>query len=166
MSIPTISQWRERVQRVPLALLVFDGRRRSDERPPYLSIGVILSVGGRRVYELAGELDIAGVGYVHKKLCEAKQPVVVDLSQLTFIDAAGISVLLAARCTLESRGYPVEFRRAPTVIRRVFEAIDAADLLEERTSARDHGGGGQLISDAMPRSRSHAISEASPDVYR
>lgn len=98
---------------------------------PGLSLNVTVGGDGHHVYGLAGELDIAGVGYVHSKLCEADRPVVIDLSQLTFIDEAGVAALLAARFTIESRGYRVEFRRAADPVRKMFEVVGAGDMLDD-----------------------------------
>jgi len=59
------------------------------------------------VIRLAGELDLAAVPSLTRLLDEAAEvervTVVVDLSQVTFIDCAGLGPLLAARDRLDGR---------------------------------------------------------------
>ncbi len=56
--------------------------------------------GSDHVVELAGELDLAGSANVSEELRRVEatdaQEIVLDVSKLTFIDAAGIRVLLEA----------------------------------------------------------------------
>ena len=60
-------------------------------------------VGPRRV-RLAGELDIAGAPKVPVRLGTMTGDVELDCSGLTFIDASGLKVLIAAHRDCEARG--------------------------------------------------------------
>jgi anti-sigma B factor antagonist len=74
---------------------------------------------------LVGELDLAAREEVVAKLsATAASKVVVDLSDLTFVDAAGVQTLLVAKRAISGRGRSVELRGAQGVVRRVFELCD------------------------------------------
>ena len=60
-------------------------------------------VGPQRVC-LSGELDIAGVSAVRSQLMAMTGDVELDCSGLTFIDACGLRVLVAAHRDSEARG--------------------------------------------------------------
>lgn len=57
--------------------------------------------------------------------------VVVDLRRLTFIDSTGVSVLLSARRTLSDVGGAMSIRGASGIVRRMFEAAELADVLDD-----------------------------------
>ena len=116
--------------RVASVLRIVDGWRCSDQRPEYLSMKARVGGDGLHFYELGGELDIAGAGYVLNRLCEDGGSAVVDLSRLTFIDAAGISALLAARHNVDQRGGRFELHGATGFVRRVFDVVGVTDMLE------------------------------------
>ena len=59
---------------------------------------------GRRRLRLAGELDLAGVAGVRERLAATDGDIELDCSELTFIDASGLSVLVAAHRLCEARG--------------------------------------------------------------
>ncbi len=60
-----------------------------------------------------------------------ERDVVVDLCRLTFIDSTGLSVLLSARRTLQDVGGAMSIRGACGSVRRVFEAAELADVLDD-----------------------------------
>jgi len=60
-----------------------------------------------------------------------ERDVVVDLRRLTFIDSTGVSVLLSARRTLQDVGGAMSIRGASGSVRRVFEAAELADVLDD-----------------------------------
>jgi len=78
-----------------------------------------------------GELDLAGVGVARKRFAEAiaTEParVVIDLSELTFIDSTGISFLLSAVKQNDSGRLRFVACKAPAV-RRVFAITGVAEL--------------------------------------
>jgi anti-sigma B factor antagonist len=91
-----------------------------------------------KVVALRGELDFdeaPAFGRVLEELrTDGAQKVVVDLSELTFIDSSGISVLVtAARAASAARGTLVIASPIPHV-RRVFDIVNLSELMaiEER----------------------------------
>lgn len=88
--------------------------------------------GDRQVVRLVGELDLAYAGPVRAALVGIAGPeVVVDLSDLTFIDASGLSALVAARGQMATEGHRLLLVGAGSAVRRVFELTGLADLLTE-----------------------------------
>jgi anti-anti-sigma factor len=64
-------------------------------------------VSGNGVIRLSGEIDLAtadGVALLLKPMIEAGGPVVIDLSDVTFMDTTGIHVLVQAAEDLAQRG--------------------------------------------------------------
>lgn len=87
--------------------------------------------GHTQVVRLVGELDIASTSELRDVLVNiARSEVVVDLSGLTFIDAAGLSALMVARRTLTSGGQRFAITGASGLVRRVFELTDLAHFLD------------------------------------
>ena len=60
-----------------------------------------------------------------------ERDVLVDLVRLTFVDSTGMSVLLSARRTLLDVGGKLTIRGATGLVRRVFEAAELADVLND-----------------------------------
>jgi anti-anti-sigma factor len=61
----------------------------------------------------------------------AERQVVVDLQRLTFVDSTGLSVLLSARRALLDVGGTMTIRGASGLVRRVFQAAELADVLDD-----------------------------------
>jgi anti-sigma B factor antagonist len=105
------------------------------ERPgqPSGRLAVVVDASGdRRTVHLAGELDLETAAEARWMLRRvAGSAVVVDLSHLTFIDAAGVSALLLVRRQLEAAGRHFSIRRARGSVRRVFDLAGLDHLLEE-----------------------------------
>jgi stage II sporulation protein AA (anti-sigma F factor antagonist) len=74
---------------------------------------------------LAGELDIATAPLVTEaaNLIDRTTPecVIVDLSGLEFVDAAGLSALIQTREELTASGFLVLLRGTPPCLRRILE---------------------------------------------
>jgi anti-anti-sigma factor len=74
---------------------------------------------------LAGELDLVAAGPVREALTcamrEARPRLIVDLSELTFIDSSGLHVLLAVHRLCREAGLTLTIRPAPPNVQRVFE---------------------------------------------
>ena len=72
-----------------------------------------------------GELDLHSASVLRSVLNEAEEAgpdrVVLDLGGLTFIDSAGIGVLVGALRRLEARGGTLTVVDVPNAIRRVFD---------------------------------------------
>lgn len=80
---------------------------------------------GYREFRLAGELDLAGQNAFAEALSEEiglEGDLTLDLSELTFIDSAGIQALIRAADNLKDRGRLI--LRAPgKTVMRVFDLV-------------------------------------------
>lgn len=76
--------------------------------PPALHAAHCLVIGGWTVVELSGEIDCAAAGSVEWKLSGAIGPhcadLLVDLSEVAFLDAAGLHVLERAHARARALG--------------------------------------------------------------
>ncbi len=85
---------------------------------------------GRAIVFMSGEIDLAAKEQIGDALSAARQgsaDVVVDLSELTFIDSTGINALVSE--VLKVREGRFQIVGVPARIRRVFEITGVADLL-------------------------------------
>jgi anti-anti-sigma factor len=84
---------------------------------------------GELLVALGGELDLAGVTDVAADLAELltrdRQPLVIDLAGLRFLDSSGVGVLIR----LANRFQPVRVRGAGAPVRRVIEVLGLAGRL-------------------------------------
>jgi anti-anti-sigma factor len=82
---------------------------------------------GTPVIALAGELDIAETSRAEGAFAElpAATDVVVDMTDLTFMDSAGLTVLLLAA----KRGHAVRLRRPTGIIRQLIAATGLGEIL-------------------------------------
>lgn len=102
---------------------------------PGASVGALeahVSHGGpTATLALAGELDLTGIDAVRERLAEAMEGeparIVIDLSELTFIDSTGISFLLLAVKEDDEGRLSFVACKAPAV-RRVFAVTGVAEL--------------------------------------
>ena len=82
---------------------------------------------------LSGELDAASAPELQRQLDEVlAQPharVMLDLNGLSFVDSAGVSVLIKAKQTAESDGRTLVLRRPTEQLERVFAVVGLADWL-------------------------------------
>jgi anti-sigma B factor antagonist len=82
---------------------------------------------------LSGELDVVSAPALEQRLREAlAEPgahVTLDLSDLEFVDSAGVSVLIKAKQDAESRGRTLVLARATEQVHRVFALVGLADWL-------------------------------------
>lgn len=79
---------------------------------------------GERVIRLRGELDIDTVPELERALLRsrpAQQRVVLDLSELKFMDSTGLRVLLRARAAAEEGHWEILLRNVPSNIGRLFD---------------------------------------------
>jgi anti-sigma B factor antagonist len=84
---------------------------------------------GAGVLYVSGELDLASAPRLAEALAElAADPVVVDLSGCTFLDSAGLGVLLASARALSDSGRSLRVAAVDPRILRVLE-ITAVDTL-------------------------------------
>jgi anti-anti-sigma factor len=88
--------------------------------------------GGERVIRLRGELDIDSAPDLQQALLRsrpAQQRVVLDLSELKFMDSTGLRVLLRARAAAEKGGWEIFIRNVPTNIQRLFDMTGVHEAL-------------------------------------
>ena len=94
----------------------------------------VRSGDGAVVLNLRGEFDLSAADTLRTCLqgaiASAVGPLVIDLHEVTFIDASGIAALLRARRTLvdQRREHRLEHTES---IRHVFELADLTDLLDD-----------------------------------
>lgn len=79
-----------------------------------------------------GEIDLAGAPTLRRRLVEiAGSTLDVDLSGVTFLDAAGMSALLDARSAVTRAGHGFRLRGARGIVRRVFALTGLDQLLDD-----------------------------------
>ena len=94
-----------------------------------------------RVVRLVGELDAAVREEVHRSLVDGDQrSVIVDLSQLVFMDCGGYGALVNALNLLDHRGAPLTIVNATGQIARLFELVGADQMDLNKHIARQSGG--------------------------
>ena len=89
----------------------------------------VTNVGDSHIVALRGELDVATAEGLFDWLTEVSgSTVVVDLSELTFMDSSGISVMIQAK---NAFGDSFVITRPRPNIRRVFEITGLSDWLTD-----------------------------------
>jgi anti-sigma B factor antagonist len=90
------------------------------------------------VIVLSGELDLASAPGLERSLskilAEANGRVLLDLNQLTFVDSAGVTVLIRAKHEAEAIGRPLVLRRPTAQVHRVFSVVGLADWLSDESA--------------------------------
>jgi anti-sigma B factor antagonist len=90
--------------------------------------------GGRTVVWLSGECDIATMTALADGLATAMSlddaDLVVDLTEVQFIDASTIGVLVRAHSFLLRRSRRLTLRNPARCVRRVIDILGLADLLD------------------------------------
>ncbi len=85
------------------------------------------------VIALTGELDLDGAERVEQELLRAEatdaRRIVLDLSDLRFIDSTGIRLILAADARSRADGDRLVLIRGPQAVQRVFELTGIVDLM-------------------------------------
>jgi anti-sigma B factor antagonist len=87
---------------------------------------------GECVIRLHGELDIHSAPDLERALLRSRPPrerVVLDLSELKFMDSTGLRVLLRARAAAEDGHWEIVMRDVPTNIRRLFDMTGVHEAL-------------------------------------
>ena len=91
--------------------------------------------GSTAIVSVAGELDLATAEGLRSRLSTvvaAKPPperLVLDLAELEFVDASGISALLHAQRALAARGGVTELRSPSRLVRRVVRVLQLEKAL-------------------------------------
>jgi len=107
--------------------------------PAWQPFSVIVTTDrGRATVALRGELDLSGVDRARQAIEEAESGgaplLVLDLSELDFIDSTGLEVMLRAARRAHDEGRRLIVRRPSRYVRRLLEmtAIDQSlDIVED-----------------------------------
>lgn len=87
----------------------------------------------RVILVVSGELDIASAQLVRRELDQLRhsgcQEVAVDLSEVSFMDAAGVRLLLGARAQAARDGFSVIVAAASRQVCRIFRLTGTDHLL-------------------------------------
>ena len=86
----------------------------------------------RSLVEAWGEIDLAvrhSAGPMCQVVADRGLPVVIDASRITFIDSTGMSILVRLARDGEARGYPVELRNAPWMLKELLTITGVDQLL-------------------------------------
>ncbi|MDT0165047.1 STAS domain-containing protein [Actinotalea sp. AC32] len=86
----------------------------------------------RSLVEVWGEVDLAvrqNAGPLCQAVTERALPVVIDAGRVSFVDSAGMSILVRIARDAEAGGYPVELRNAPWMLRELMTITGVDRLL-------------------------------------
>ena len=82
---------------------------------------------------LRGELDLGSIAALEERLSaveqEAPKRIVLDISDLSFIDSSGLRVLLVADGRARESGHELVLTPGSDAVQRVFEMTGARELL-------------------------------------
>jgi anti-anti-sigma factor len=95
-------------------------------------LGELRTEGAMTVVTLHGDLDLVTVDELRHLLAEAVAAgpeLVVDLSQVAFVDLVSLSVILAAADTLRAGGGSLVVVGASPATQRVCALLNASDIL-------------------------------------
>jgi anti-anti-sigma factor len=86
------------------------------------------------VVRLVGEIDVAlraAAGAALASTLERDLPVVIDTSQVTFVDSTGIAFLVQFATIGRDEGLAVTLRRPPALVVEVLDLLGVTDLFVE-----------------------------------
>src|SRR5689334_7678156 len=104
----------------------------SKPEPHVLTVAVDRDAGGVDVVTLRGELDFASgepLSSAFADLTPGPRQVVVDLTELDFIDSSGVKMIVAAARAVEDAGGTFVLAAPRPTVRRVFEILHLEDVL-------------------------------------
>jgi anti-sigma B factor antagonist len=104
------------------------GVRSVAETPPQLSL-VVEQHDDRTIVRLSGELDLVTAPGFADALRSANSEIVIDCSDLRFLDASGLGVLAQASERAERDGHSLMVVNARPLAQRVFEVTGLGHLL-------------------------------------
>jgi anti-sigma B factor antagonist len=115
----------------------------ADSASPLATFEMVIDPSGTPTLKLTGELDIGSVGPI-RAACDAivangPTRVVVDLSELRFMDSSGLSALLG----MADQVAEVELRDPSAVIRKVIELTGLSNVFVIAPGA----GGSEAVPD-------------------
>lgn len=89
--------------------------------------------GDVTVLKLAGEFDLGGLSTFNEALAAVDPSaarVVIDLSELTFVDSTGLGCFARSHNELEARGAKLVLRAPSRAVRRVIDVLDLGQSVE------------------------------------
>ncbi len=99
-----------------------------EAEPPAVQIDMHLDPTGAQVVVLAGELDSSNAALLKERVAsippQSAQRLIFDLTELQFMDSAGIAVLIGAAAQASS----VSLCNPSPIIRRVLEATGLSSV--------------------------------------
>ena len=98
--------------------------------------------GACEVVTLTGELDMAHAPTVAETLdalADTERPLVVDLSELTFMDSSGLHAILTARARLGEADCRLVLLKGCRQVQRIFELTGVDSVLEFVSARQAHG---------------------------
>jgi anti-anti-sigma factor len=103
-----------------------------EEPPPRWKVTEVADLRGDRLILVHGELDVATAPWLAallKRLRERRHPVVLDLSEVAFMDSSGLNVLLDAHAAGRRDGWSFSIRRVSPRVARVARLAGAEEIL-------------------------------------
>jgi anti-sigma B factor antagonist len=104
----------------------------------WLRVNARRRTDGGLVVALTGELDLAEVGRMSRRMAKLEQEspaeLYMDLRKLTFLDSSGLQALVDAEARGRTAGRRVVFIRGPSTVQRVFELTrldERVEMLED-----------------------------------
>ena len=92
----------------------------------------VSDAGEVHVVSLVGELDLkTAEGLTDWLVDVAGSLVVVDLSQLTFMDSSGITALVKARAQIEQAGSELRLTRPAPNVERVLQIVSLSEWVDD-----------------------------------
>src|SRR5262245_5761002 len=112
---------------------------RDEERGAHMSsvegapARVVSQIGDTATVALHGEIDIANSSQIRAYLTgcldDGCANIILDLRDLTFMDAAGLSVLVYVTRMTESRHGHLTLQRSPPMVHKLLDISGLADLI-------------------------------------
>ena len=105
-----------------------------EDAPRRSLLEIVALPGPQTTVSLAGELDPATAPELEARLTAlaadpAVTSVVIDLSQISFLDSSGLRVLVAANQDLRARSADLVLRGPSANVRRVLQVTGLSDLI-------------------------------------
>ena len=109
-------------------------------RPHDLTVSVTTE-GPARCVHACGRLDWATVDTLRPALvaCDDFTPVIIDLGELTSLDAAGTGLVVSSLAHLTGRGHTVVLAARHPAVREVLSAVRICDLAPLAASVEEAG---------------------------
>jgi anti-anti-sigma factor len=88
--------------------------------------------GAVAVLRVSGEVDVAASGAVRARVDGAAAgPLVIELSEVTFVDSSGLRELLRARMEAERLGGRLVLAGVPPILERLLDLTGTASMFEQ-----------------------------------